>query len=392
MPPPTAIVLNFPSNPTGHVVVDFYQEVELRPAPRQCSCPIRLCRDLLRSAAALDPAGAGAKDVAVEFTRSARPTPCPAGASALPPATRSRSRRSPGSSRTWTTARHADPGGGDRRAQSCDDSSPRTAPGIASVATSWSRDWARSAGLPAPPATMFVWAPIPAPYRELGSLEFSKLLLREAKVAVSPGLGFGEYGEGFVRFALVENRQRIRQAVRNIRRSSAGSAPDRGAGGGLKPCASCAWASPASARWGARCCGCWRKTAGCSPSAPAASSGHRGLRRAIARATAASILPWPRWYDDPLALAADPRSIVVVELIGGADGPALALCRPARSGQAGGDREQGLLAHHGAELARWPRRTASPSASRRRSPAAFRSSRPCARRWPATGSAASTAS
>ena len=77
----------------------------------------------------------------------------------------------------------------------------------------------RAIGWPvqAPPATMFVWAPIPEPYRALGSLEFSKLLLQEAKVAVAPGLGFGEYGEGHVRFALVENRQRSRQAVRNIK-------------------------------------------------------------------------------------------------------------------------------------------------------------------------------
>ncbi len=64
---------------------------------------------------------------------------------------------------------------------------------------------------------MFVWAPIPPVFARLGSLEFSKLLLREAKVAVSPGIGFGEYGDGHVRFALVENRQRIRQAVRNIK-------------------------------------------------------------------------------------------------------------------------------------------------------------------------------
>ena len=69
-----------------------------------------------------------------------------------------------------------------------------------------------------PLATMFVWAPIPEPLRALGSLEFSKRLLTEAKVAVSPGIGFGEMGEGFVRFALVENRHRIRQAVRGIRR------------------------------------------------------------------------------------------------------------------------------------------------------------------------------
>lgn len=69
-----------------------------------------------------------------------------------------------------------------------------------------------------PRATMFVWAPIPPAYRELGSLEFSKKLLTEAHVAVSPGVGFGEYGEGFVRFGLIENEQRIRQATRNIRR------------------------------------------------------------------------------------------------------------------------------------------------------------------------------
>lgn len=69
-----------------------------------------------------------------------------------------------------------------------------------------------------PLATMFVWAPIPEPFRSLGSLEFSKRLLADAKVAVAPGVGFGESGEGYVRFALVENRHRIRQAVRGLRR------------------------------------------------------------------------------------------------------------------------------------------------------------------------------
>ena len=69
-----------------------------------------------------------------------------------------------------------------------------------------------------PLGTMFVWAKIPEPFVTLGSLEFSKRLLREAKVAVSPGIGFGESGEGYVRFALVENKHRIRQAVRGIRR------------------------------------------------------------------------------------------------------------------------------------------------------------------------------
>jgi alanine-synthesizing transaminase len=68
-----------------------------------------------------------------------------------------------------------------------------------------------------PKATMFVWAAIPEPYRKLGSLEFSSKLLAEAKVAVSPGIGFGEYGDGHVRFALIENEERTRQALRGIR-------------------------------------------------------------------------------------------------------------------------------------------------------------------------------
>ena len=68
-----------------------------------------------------------------------------------------------------------------------------------------------------PKATMFVWAKIPEPYRDMGSLEFSKLLLKEAKVAVSPGIGFGEYGDDHVRFGLIENEHRTRQAIRGIR-------------------------------------------------------------------------------------------------------------------------------------------------------------------------------
>ncbi|MGH9640092.1 MAG: aminotransferase class I/II-fold pyridoxal phosphate-dependent enzyme, partial [Bryobacteraceae bacterium] len=67
-----------------------------------------------------------------------------------------------------------------------------------------------------PQGTMFVWAPIPQPFREMGSLEFAKLLMKEALVAVSPGIGFGPMGEGFVRFSLIENHHRIRQAARNI--------------------------------------------------------------------------------------------------------------------------------------------------------------------------------
>jgi len=72
----------------------------------------------------------------------------------------------------------------------------------------------------APPrGTMFVWAPIPEPYLEMGSLEFSKFLVTEADVATSPGMGFGPGGDGHVRFALIENEQRIAQAVRNLRKA-----------------------------------------------------------------------------------------------------------------------------------------------------------------------------
>jgi alanine-synthesizing transaminase len=70
-----------------------------------------------------------------------------------------------------------------------------------------------------PKGTMFVWAPIPEAYREMGSLEFAKYLVTEAEVATSPGVGFGKGGEGFVRFALIENEQRIGQAVRNLKRA-----------------------------------------------------------------------------------------------------------------------------------------------------------------------------
>jgi alanine-synthesizing transaminase len=78
--------------------------------------------------------------------------------------------------------------------------------------------------IPVPQASMFAWAPVPARFREMGSVEFSKLLLTQANVAVAPGVGFGEEGEGFVRIALVENEQRLRQAGRSIRRMLAQTA------------------------------------------------------------------------------------------------------------------------------------------------------------------------
>ena len=71
--------------------------------------------------------------------------------------------------------------------------------------------------VPSPDGSMFAWAPIPPRFAHLGSVDFSKLLLARAKVAVAPGIGFGEHGDGHVRIALVENTHRLRQAVRNIR-------------------------------------------------------------------------------------------------------------------------------------------------------------------------------
>ncbi len=72
--------------------------------------------------------------------------------------------------------------------------------------------------IPPPPATMFAWSPVPKPFAHLGSMGFAKIMLSEADVAVSPGVGFGEYGEGFIRVALVENEQRIRQAARSVKK------------------------------------------------------------------------------------------------------------------------------------------------------------------------------
>jgi alanine-synthesizing transaminase len=72
--------------------------------------------------------------------------------------------------------------------------------------------------IPPPAASMFAWAPLPAALKDMGSLEFSKQLLTHADVAVAPGVGYGEMGEGFVRIAMVENEQRLRQAARNVKR------------------------------------------------------------------------------------------------------------------------------------------------------------------------------
>ena len=76
--------------------------------------------------------------------------------------------------------------------------------------------------IPKPSATMFAWAPLPKKFQNLGSMEFAKILMQEAEVAVAPGIGFGEYGEGFVRIGLVENEHRIRQAAKNVKKLISG--------------------------------------------------------------------------------------------------------------------------------------------------------------------------
>ena len=76
--------------------------------------------------------------------------------------------------------------------------------------------------LPLPDATMFAWAPLPKKFQNLGSMEFAKILMQEAEVAVAPGIGFGEYGEGYVRIGLVENEHRIRQAAKNVKKLISG--------------------------------------------------------------------------------------------------------------------------------------------------------------------------
>jgi alanine-synthesizing transaminase len=222
-PPPTALILNFPANPTAMVVdLAFYEKVvgfcrehgiwvlsdlayaeiyfEDNPPPSILQVP-------------------GAKEVAVEFTSMSKTYNMPgwrigfaAGNRRLIHAlTRIKSYLDYGAFTPVQAAAAAALNG----PQDC----------VAEIRALYRerRDvlvrGLAEAGweIPSPPATMFAWAPLPPHFAELGSLEFSKLLLREAKVAVSPGIGFGEYGDGHVRIALVENRQRIRQAVRNIR-------------------------------------------------------------------------------------------------------------------------------------------------------------------------------
>ena len=225
VPSPTALVVNYPSNPTAQVVgLDFYREVVAFAKKHE----IWVLSDLAYADIYFDEANPppsileieGAKDIAVEFQSLSKSYAMPgwrmgfaAGNPRLIGAlARIKSYLDYGAYTPVQVAAAAALSGpqdcvGEMRAIY------RSRRDVL-VETMGRAGW----NIPAPPASMFAWAPIPEQFRDAGSLEFSKQLLVHAKVAVSPGLGFGEYGEGYVRIALVENEHRIRQAARNVKR------------------------------------------------------------------------------------------------------------------------------------------------------------------------------
>ncbi|MDH3660638.1 MAG: LL-diaminopimelate aminotransferase [Alphaproteobacteria bacterium] len=222
VPTPTAMVLNFPSNPTALVVdLDFYKEVVAFARKHE----IFILSDLAYAEIYFDrpPPSIleidGAKEVAVEFTSLSKTYNMPgwrmgfaAGNPVLIAAlARIKSYLDYGAFTPIQVAAvealNGDQSTIDATRNRYRERRDILVQGLAQAG------WP----VPSPPATMFVWAPIPDRFHNLGSLEFSKLLLTEAEVAVAPGIGFGEYGEGYVRLGLVENRHRIRQAVRNIK-------------------------------------------------------------------------------------------------------------------------------------------------------------------------------
>jgi alanine-synthesizing transaminase len=230
VPKPTALVLNYPANPTAVVAdLDFYREVVTFAKKHDLIVLSDLAYAEIYFGAEPPPSILqipGAVDLAVEFTTLSKTYAMPGwrvgfavGNERLIHAlTRVKSYLDYGAFTPIQVAAAAALNG----PQDCIDEIR----GIYKRRRDCLVDAITRAGwpIPSPPATMFAWAPIPEMFAHLGSLEFSKLLLEKAGVAVSPGVGFGEYGEGFVRLALVENEHRIRQAARNIRRFLADSA------------------------------------------------------------------------------------------------------------------------------------------------------------------------
>ncbi len=231
IPKPLALILNYPSNPTAHVAsLDFYRDVVAYAKKND----IIILSDLAYSEIYFDgppPPSIlevpGAIDIAVEFTSMSKTFSMPGwrmgfavGNERLIAAlARVKSYLDYGAfTPIQVAATAALNGDGSDIAQVREVYHRRRDVLVDSFARA---GWE----VPAPAATMFAWAPIPEPFRELGSLEFSKLLVEKADVAVAPGIGFGEHGDDFVRIALVENEHRIRQAARNIKRflSTAGT-------------------------------------------------------------------------------------------------------------------------------------------------------------------------
>lgn len=225
VPSPVALVVNYPSNPTAQTVgLDFYKDVVAFAKKHE----IWVLSDLAYADIYFDDDAPppsilevdGAKDVAIEFQSLSKTYAMPgwrmgfaAGNSRLIAALgRIKSYLDYGAYTPIQVAAAAALNG----SQDC----VKEIRAIYKSRRDVLVESMRRAGwdIPAPPASMFAWAPIPAQFREMGSLEFSKRLLVHAKVAVSPGMGFGEYGEGYVRVALVENEHRIRQAARNVKR------------------------------------------------------------------------------------------------------------------------------------------------------------------------------
>ncbi|ESY71019.1 LL-diaminopimelate aminotransferase [Mesorhizobium sp. B283B1A] len=230
IPKPLALILNYPSNPTALVAsLDFYKDVVAFAKKND----IIILSDLAYSEIYFDgnpPPSVlqvpGAIDICVEFTSMSKTFSMPGwrmgfavGNERLISAlTRVKSYLDYGAfTPIQVAAAHALNGDGADIAEVRDIYHKRRDVMVDAFGRA---GWT----IPAPAASMFAWAPIPEPFRHLGSLEFSKLLIEHADVAVAPGVGFGEHGDDFVRVALVENEHRIRQAARNIKRFLSSSA------------------------------------------------------------------------------------------------------------------------------------------------------------------------
>jgi alanine-synthesizing transaminase len=223
VPKPTALIVNFPSNPTAYLAdLDFYREVVAFARQHEIWILSDLAYAEIYFGARVPPSileVPGAKDIAVEFTSLSKTYSMPgwrigfaAGNQRLITAlTRMKSYLDYGAFTPIQVAAVAALNGPQDCVQQVRDlyRERRDVLIRGLAAAGWE--------VPSPEGSMFAWAPIPPRFAHLGSVAFSKLLLARAKVAVAPGIGFGEHGDGHVRIALVENTQRLRQAVRNIR-------------------------------------------------------------------------------------------------------------------------------------------------------------------------------